>query len=69
LCSTAYLALGRLLLSTAATTLPVPLAAAFASHLTQARRLGALSGFVHGTSAITDGSVQGTMRQFETIIK
>lgn len=37
--------------------------------MTQARRLGALSGFVHGTSAIKDGSVQGTMRQFEAIIK
>ncbi len=57
-------------------TLPVPApsprppaAAAFASHMTQARRLGALSGFVHGTGAIKDGSVQGTMRQFEAIIK
>ena len=34
----------------------------------QARRLGGLSGFVHGTAAIQDGAAQGTLRLFENII-
>ncbi|KAI3434914.1 hypothetical protein D9Q98_002968 [Chlorella vulgaris] len=40
----------------------------FASSITQARRLGGLTGFVHGTSAISDSTVQGGLRLFEHII-
>jgi hypothetical protein len=40
----------------------------FASSLKQARRLGGISGFVHGTSAGNDPTAQGTMRLFEGII-
>lgn len=41
---------------------------AFASSLTQARRLGSITGFVHGTSGVNDPAAQGTLRLFETII-
>lgn len=45
-----------------------PLPAAFANSLKQARRLGGLTGFVHGTGAIKDGAAQGTLRLFEQVI-
>jgi hypothetical protein len=41
----------------------------FASSIRQARRLGSLTGFVHGTSGISDASAQGTMRMFESVIE
>lgn len=41
----------------------------FASNIKQARRLGSLTGFVHGTSGISDSSAQGSMRVFENIIE
>lgn len=46
-----------------------PLApAAFARGMAQARRLGSLTGFVHGTRAISDPAAKGTLRLFETIV-
>ena len=53
-------------LLTAAPQIPSP--AAFASSLKQARRLGGLTGFVHGTGAAQDANAQGTLRLFETIV-
>ena len=41
----------------------------FGKQLKQARLLGGLSGFVHGTGAIRDGSAQGTLRLFEQVIE
>lgn len=42
--------------------------AAFASSLKHARRLGGITGFVHGTGSISDPTAQGTMRLFESVI-
>lgn len=42
--------------------------AAYASSLKQARRLGGLSGFVHGSSNGKDPTAQGTLRLYEAII-
>lgn len=36
--------------------------------MAQARRLGSVTGFVHGTSAISDPAAKGTLRLFETIV-
>lgn len=41
----------------------------FASNVRRARRLGSLTGFVHGTSKVSDSSVQGSLRTFENIIE
>ncbi|EFN57177.1 hypothetical protein CHLNCDRAFT_143567 [Chlorella variabilis] len=40
----------------------------FASTITNARRMGGLTGFMHGTAAVKDSSAQGAMRMFEQII-
>lgn len=39
----------------------------FATQLKRARQLGGLTGYVHGTGAVRDGSAQGTMRLFEQV--
>ena len=41
--------------------------AAFASTIKQARRLGGLTGFVHGTSAVNDSTIAGNMRALRTV--
>ena len=52
-----------------AAPLPLPpTPAAFASTITNARRMGGLTGFMHGTAAVKDSSAQGAMRMFEQII-
>ena len=43
--------------------------AEFASGLKQARRLGGLTGWVHGTSAAADPTAQGTLRMYERIVE
>lgn len=42
--------------------------AAFAGNLRRARRLGGLTGFVHGTGRAADPAAQGHLRMFEKII-
>ena len=41
----------------------------FGDQIKKARRLGSLTGFVHGTAAVNDSAAQGTMRLFEQIIE
>ena len=41
----------------------------FGDQMKMARRIGGLSGFVHGTSSIQDGAAQGTLRLFSQIVE
>lgn len=43
--------------------------ATFGDQVKKARKLGSLTGFVHGTAAVNDSAAQGTMRLFEQIIE
>jgi hypothetical protein len=44
------------------------LGAEYAKTLGRLRKVGALSGYVSGTSQISDPAVQGSLRMFEAII-
>lgn len=41
----------------------------FGDQMKMARKIGGLSGFVHGTSAIQDGAAQGTLRLFSQVVE